>query len=116
MPKSHQQYGDWSPERLIQWAEKIGVATGKTITSVLYARQHPQQGYRSCLGILRLSKSYGDERLEAACGRALLLGTHRYKSIESILKNGLDNKPIAEQQDMNLPDGHDNIRGLSYYN
>jgi len=116
MPKSHQQYGDWSPERLIQWAEKIGAATGKTITSVLYARQHPQQGYRSCLGILRLSKSYGDERLEAACGRALLLGTHRYKSIESILKNGLDNKPIAEQQDMNLPDGHDNIRGPSYYN
>jgi transposase len=115
MPKSHQQYGDWSPGRFIQWAEKMGPATVQTITAVLAARHHPQQGYRTCLGILRLSKSYGDGRLEAACGRALLLGTCRYKSIESILKHGLDSKPIPEQQDLNLPEDHDNIRGPSYY-
>ncbi len=115
MPKSHQQYGDWSPDRFIRWAEKMGPATVQTITAVLSSRQHSQQGYRSCLGILRLSQSYGEDRLEAACGRALLLGTCRYKSIESILKHGLDSKPIPEQQDLNLPEDHDNIRGPSYY-
>jgi transposase len=115
MPKSHQQYGDWSPGRFIRWAEKMGPATVQTITAVLSARQHPQQGYRTCLGILRLSQPYGDDRLEAACGRALLLGTCRYKSIESILKHGLDSKPIPEQQDLNLPEDHGNIRGPSYY-
>jgi len=115
MPKSHQQYGDWSPDRFIRWAEKMGPATVQTITAVLSSRHHPQQGYRTCLGILRLSQSYGDDRLEAACGRALLLGTCRYKSIESILKHGLDSKPMPEQQDLNLPEDHDNIRGPSYY-
>jgi len=115
MPKSHQQYGDWSPDRFIRWAEKMGPATVQTITAVLSSRHHPQQGYRTCLGILRLSQSYGEGRLEAACGRALLLGTCRYKSIESILKHGLDRKPIPEQQDLNLPEDHDNIRGPSYY-
>ncbi len=115
MPKSHQQYGDWSPKRLIQWAAKTGPATAQTITAVLSSRQHPQQGYRSCLGILRLGKGYGEDRLEAACARALLLGTCRYKSIESILKHGLDHKPIPEQQELNLPEDHDNIRGPNYY-
>jgi transposase len=115
MPKSHQKYGDWSPDRFIRWAEKMGPATVQTIIAVLSARHHPQQGYRTCLGILRLGKSYGEDRLEAACGRALLLGTCRYKSIESILKHGLDKKPMPEQQDLNLPEDHDNIRGPSYY-
>ncbi len=115
MPKSHQHYADWSPERLIKWAESIGSSTARVITAVLSSRHHPQQGFRSCLGILRLGKSYGNDRLEAACGRALLLSTHRYKSIESILKHGLDNKPIPEQQELNLPEDHDNIRGPSYY-
>lgn len=115
MPESHQKYGDWSPERIIKWAESMGPLTAKTITAVLSSRQHPQQGYRSCLGILRLSQSYGEDRLEAACGRALLLGTHRYKSIESILKHGLDSKPVPEQQELNLPEDHGNIRGPSYY-
>ena len=115
MPKSHQKYGDWSPARFVRWAEKMGPSTVQTITAVLSSRHHPQQGYRSCLGILRLSQSYGEDRLEAACGRALLLGTCRYKSIESILKHGLDSKPIPEQQDLNLPEDHDNIRGPAYY-
>lgn len=115
MPEAHRQYGDWSPGRLISWAEKTGASTAKVITAVLSSRRHPQQGYRTCLGILRLGKSYGDERLEAACQRALLLGTHRYKSIESILKNGLDKRPLPQQQELSLPEDHDNIRGPSYY-
>lgn len=115
MPESHRRYGDWSPERLIRWAEKSGPSTAKIITTVLSARRHPQQGYRSCLGILRLGKSYGEQRLDAACQRALLLGTHRYKSIESILKHGLDSRPMPEQQELSLTEDHDNIRGPSYY-
>lgn len=115
MPEAHRHYGDWSPQRLINWAEKSGPATANIIMAVLSSRRHPQQGYRTCLGILRLGKSYGDERLEAACQRALLLGTHRYKSIESILKNGLDKRPLPQQQELSLPEDHDNIRGPSYY-
>jgi len=114
-PKSHQHYGDWSPERFISWAEKIGPDTRHVISAVLNARRHPEQGYRSCLGILRLAKTYSDSRLEAACKRALLLGTHRYKSIDSILKHGLENKPVDEKDESALPQDHENVRGSEYY-
>jgi len=115
MPTSHQKYSDWSPQRFIQWAQKIGPSTAGVVTQALSSRRHPQQSYRSCLGILRLEKPYGDKRLEAACGRALLLGSCRYKSIESILKHGLDSKPLPEQQELDIPEDHDNIRGPTYY-
>jgi transposase len=115
MPESHRQAGEWSPERLMRWASKTGAATEKLIQTVLGSRKHPQQAYRSCLGILRLSKPYGDERLEAACRRALTLGSCRYKSIESILKHRLDEQPLEAQQELALPDTHDNIRGPAYY-
>ena len=114
-PESHRQYGDWSPERFQRWAEKIGVATQQVIRSVFQERRHPEQGYRSCLGILRLAKTYGDVRLEAACARALLLGTYRYKSIESILKHGLDSKTIEIAEESVLPQQHENVRGSGYY-
>jgi transposase len=115
MPESHREAGEWSPGRLIHWAAKTGPATEKLIRSVLGSRKHPQQAYRSCLGILRLGKAYGDERLEAACQRALVLGSCRYKSIESILKHRLDQQPLEEQQELSLPESHDNIRGPAYY-
>jgi transposase len=115
MPEAHRQASDWSPQRLAHWAAKTGPATEKLILSVLSARKHPQQAYRSCLGILRLGKAYGDARLEAACQRALTLGTHSYKSIESILKHRLDDQPLAEQPELVLPEDHENIRGPSYY-
>ena len=70
---------------------------------------------RSCLGILRLGQSYGEARIERACQRALMLGSCRYKSIESILKHRLDEQPLEEQQELALPDTHDNIRGPAYY-
>jgi transposase len=114
-PESHQYYGDWSPERFINWAGKIGSATCQVITVVLQERRHPEQGYRSCLGILRLAKAYSDARLEAACARALLLGTCRYKSIESILKHGLDSKPVVVEEESALPQQHENVRGSDYY-
>ena len=69
MPESHRQAGEWSPERLIPWAAKSGPATEKLIRTALGARKHPQQAYRSCLGILRLGKSYGETRLECVFRR-----------------------------------------------
>ena len=99
----------------MRWAARTGPATEKLIQTVLGSRKHPQQAYRSCLGILRLGKAYGDERLEAACRRALTLGSCRYKSIESILKHRLDEQPLEEQQELALPGTHDNIRGPAYY-
>jgi len=115
MPIAHRQYAEWTPQRLIRWAEKTGPATAGVIQTILERRVHPQQGFRSCLGILRLGKGFGEERLEAACRRALTLGACSYKSIESILKYRLDDKPLAEQQELALPEDHDNIRGPSYY-
>jgi transposase len=115
MPEAHRQAGEWSPKRLLKWAAQIGPATEKLIGTVMASRKHPQQAYRSCLGILRLGNAYGDARLEAACQRALMLGSCRYKSIESILKHRLDEQPLEEQQELVLPEAHDNIRGPAYY-
>ncbi|HSR54244.1 MAG TPA: IS21 family transposase, partial [Acidobacteriota bacterium] len=115
MPESHRQAGEWTPERLTKWAARTGPATEKLILAVLGSRKHPQQAYRSCLGILRLGKAYGEERLEAACQRALMLGSCRYKSIESILRHRLDDQPLEDQQELALPETHDNIRGSAYY-
>jgi transposase len=114
-PEAHQHYGNWSPERFINWAEKIGSATRQVIQVVLQRHHYPEQGYRSCLGILRLTKTYSDVRLEAACKRALLLGTCRYKSIESILKHGLDSQSVVVDEDSELPQQHANVRGSAYY-
>lgn len=115
MPQAHRQAGDWSPQRLAGWAARTGPATEQLILNVLSARKHPQQAYRSCLGILRLGKAYGDARLEAACQRALALGSHSYKSVESILRHHLDAQPLAEPTEPALPEDHDNLRGPSYY-
>ncbi len=116
MPVSHRQYLEWTPERLLRWAEKTGPATAGVIQRILHSRPHPQQGFRACLGILRLGKGYGDERLEAACRRAARLGTCSYKSIDSILRQGLDRQSLPEQQqERELSIEHDNIRGSDYY-
>ena len=85
------------------------------IEQILASRPHPQQSYRACLGILRLGKRYGPERLEAACKRALAIKTLSFKSIESILKHGLDKKPLPEQQPQLPAIEHTNVRGPEYY-
>ena len=117
MPASHRHYAKWTPERLVRWAEETGGQTAGVITAILAGRPHPQQGYRSCLGIMGLGKSFGKERLEAACARALALGTTSYKSIQSILKTGLDGQPLPGQvaRQLDLPIDHENIRGPGYY-
>jgi len=116
MPKSHQRYLEWTPSRIIRWAEKNGPKTQKLITRILDSRTHPEQGYRSSLGIMRLGKAYSPERLEAACERALFIKAYSYKSIHSILKKGLDQQPfLFEQIETANPLKHNNIRGKHYY-
>ncbi len=115
MPASHRKYLEWTPDRFKRWAAKIGPQTLTLTETLLVKRGHPQQAYRSLLGILRLGKSYGDERLEAACRRALHINALSYRSIESILKNGLDQKALPENNSKTTPVKHDNIRGAGYY-
>lgn len=79
------------------------------------SRPLPQQGFRSCLGVLRLAKSYGDQRLEAACKRAVAIGGASYRSVESILKHNLDQKPLCDEAAVITPISHINIRGSHYY-
>ena len=115
MPKAHQEYAEWSPERLIRWAEKTGPYTAKWVECVLASRPHPEQGFRTCMGVMRLGGKCGSERLEAACRRALHLNALTYKSIESILAHGLENKPLPEAVPSTTPITHDNLRGPQYY-
>jgi transposase len=117
MPKAHQQYLDWTPPRIIRWAQQIGPHTEKLVTQILENKPHPQQGFRACLGIFRLGKQYSQERLEAACAYALSIRGFFYKSVESILKHGLDQKNILgpQTQEEPLPLSHPNIRGKEYY-
>jgi transposase len=117
-PKSHQRYAEWSPSRLIRWGETIGPETGAVIAHILKTKPHPEQGYRSCLGILRLAKRYSSARLENAAKRARSISSVTYRSISSILKNDLDKKPIPDPQgSLNLspPLDHENLRGPNYY-
>ena len=116
MPKAHRQYASWTPERLVRWAEKSGPATAALVSAILASRKHPQQGFRSCLGVMRLGKTYTEQRLEAACRRAIALGAVSFKSVQSILKTGLDQQPAARERSQEpLPIDHPNIRGGEYY-
>jgi transposase len=101
----------------IRWAAQNGPYTEKQVTYILERKPHPQQGFRSCLGILRLGKQYSKERLEAACAYALTIHGYFYKSVESILKNGLDQKHtlLHPREELTLPLTHLNIRGKEYY-
>lgn len=114
MPKSHRSYLEWTPKRLINWAKSIGPNTAGLAEAIMGARKHPEQGFRSVMGILRLSKSYPKERLEAACSRALKAGALSYKSVSMMLKNNLENMPLETQGSLPVID-HDNIRGGDYY-
>jgi transposase len=117
MPKSHQKYLEWTPSRLIGWAGQIGPYTQKLVTGILENRPHPEQGYRSCLGLLRLGKRFTPQRLESACARALTMKAYSYKNVESILKNGLDRQPLtvaSSQTPLPLIE-HSNLRGRQYY-
>lgn len=120
MPKAHRAHLEWSPTRLVHWAESVGPKTAELVAAILDDRPHPEQGYRSCLGILRLARQYGNARLEAACARAVPVRARSYRHVSSILKNGLDREPLpAASEDgprQPLLLAHENVRGGDYYN
>jgi transposase len=115
MPSAHRRYAEWTPTRLLREAAAIGPATIALVEAIMASKPHPEQGFRTCLGILRLVRSYGPERLEAACQRGLDIGARTYGSVQSILGHGLDRafrpEPMADEP----PVTHANIRGSRYY-
>lgn len=116
MPKAHQKHMEWSPSRILRWASTIGPQTTTLCETILNERRHPEQGYRSCLGLLRLGKKYGPQRLELASTRALAVGARSYRHVESILSHGLDQLELAEQPEKEQPRRHhENVRGPGYY-
>lgn len=116
MPPDHRKYLEWTPSRIIQWAGQTGPATAKLVENILGGRTFPEQGYRSCLGVLRLGKHYGSERLEAAAIRALQFNVCSFKSVRAILVQGLDRQssPGLASQAKSLP-YHKNVRGENYF-
>ncbi len=115
-PRNHQQYLEWTPERIIRWAKTIGPATAAAVASIMESRAYPEQGYRSCLGLMRLGKTYSNERLESACARAVHSRVSSYKSVQSILKNGLDHQSLdSEPPSVAHNISHINVRGAGYY-
>jgi len=116
MPPSHKFYSEWSPERMTNWAEKIGDNVKKVVQEIFRQKQHPEQGFKSCMGLLNLSKKYGDDRLNNACKRAIFFNYYSYKAVRNILERGMD-KLEEENEDLfsTLPE-HENIRGNTYFN
>jgi len=114
-PKSHQNL-TWSPERLTRWARSFGPHTEQFVAALIASRTHPEHAYRSCLGLLRLGKRTEEGRLEAACCRALYFGSPSYQSVKNILDNRLDEQPIEDAGQLELPlSTHANVRGKTYY-
>jgi transposase len=115
MPEAHRRHAEWTPGRIVAWAERTGPATAGLVTVIMASRPHPEQGFRSCLGIMRLGRRYGDDRLEAAAARALAVRAHSYRSVESILKAGLDAQPLPGAEPVLSIGVHANVRGGAYY-
>jgi transposase len=115
MPQSHREYAEWTPVRLAQWAGESGEATKAVVEKIMGRYSHPQQGFRPCLGIMRLGKKYGKDRLEAACRRVLRLAIPRYRHIESILQSGMDQLPLEEAPPVLPALVHEYVRGAAYY-
>jgi transposase len=118
MPSAHRRYADWTPARMMGEAAKVGPATSALFEAIMKAKPHPEQGFRSCLGIISLVKSYGPARVEAACRCGNHIGATTYGSIASILKNGLDKAytdRFARDAASDAPLHHDNVRGRNYY-
>lgn len=114
MPPAHRAHVAWSPERIRRWVGRCGPEAQRLAEEILASRDHPQQGFRACLGLIRLGQSYGTDRLEAACRRALAAGATSYRSVASILKSGLDRQQLAPPAEARAVE-HGNVRGAGYY-
>ena len=116
MPSSHRRYKDWTIDRIRANARLIGPATAALCELILEQRPHPEQGFRACLGIVRLARPYGAERVEAAAERAIDIGARTYGSVKSILDNKLGRRPAQKRAADGTPILHQNIRGPRYCN
>jgi transposase len=114
MPPAHRAYAEWSPSRIVGWAGQVGPKTAELVQSILDSRQHPEQGYRSALGLLRLAKSVGKDRMEAATSRALAYHLTSFRAVRNILDRGYDRQALQPPTPRALP-CHRNIRGGDYY-
>lgn len=116
MPDAHRRYAQWTPSRVLRWAEQVGPETAAMVRTVMERRPHPEQGFRSSVGIIGLARRYGPARLEAACRRARALGAYRYRSVRSILSTQLDGQPMQVAVESGVvPVVHEHIRGADYY-
>ena len=114
MPQSHRAYAEWRPSRVLQWAGTVGPRTAALAEELMKRRKHPEQGFRSCMGLIRLKDTYGPQRLERACDRALRYRALSYASVASILRNNLDAAEEQHKPQQALP-LHGNVRGADYY-
>jgi transposase len=114
LPAAHRAHLEWTPGRLVRWGEQHGVACAEVIRRILATRLHPEQGYRSCLGLLRLERQHGAQRLEAACARALALGSAAYQTVAHILKCRQESLPLPGEATWSAPE-HAHLRGPKYY-
>jgi transposase len=116
MPASHRAHRQWTPAKLIAWGQRVGTATASVVRWQMEHRPHPEQGYRACLGLMRLARQHGDARLDAACARALSIRAPYYRSVKSILDCGLDRQDASPlDNDTQRMPAHDNVRGPGYY-
>ena len=115
MPASHRAHAEWTPSRLVAWAATISKETALFCEQMLESRPHPEHAYRACLGLMSLGRRYGNDRLDAACTRALALGANSYSSVKSILTEGLDRIPLPTPEELPQPPEHENLRGADYF-
>ena len=117
MPPQHQKGLEWTPQRYVDWAAKTGPSTAQVVEKIMASRDHPQQGFRACRGLIQLGEKYGSGRLEAACRRALAIRGPSYRTVKSILMGGLEALPLPQDPPTPAPVApvHKNVRGSSYY-
>ena len=116
MPSAHRRHASWTPGRLVAYAEKIGPSTAALFEAIMTDRPHPEQGFRTCLGILALTRTYDNARVDAACRRGVSIKARSVASIRSILKNGLERAFLNEGERLDRePVRHGNIRGRDYF-
>jgi transposase len=115
MPETHKTYADWTPERVLAWLQQTGEATRSVGEAILASRPHPQQGFRACFGLVRLSAQFGIGRVEAASRKAIAISSPSYTSVKAILKNNMDRLPDMPAEPAIAPIRHSNERGSKYY-
>jgi transposase len=116
MPSSHRAHAEWTPSRILGWADQVGPNTRALCEVILRERHHPEWGYRSCLGLFRLANKYGNARLDAASRRALFAGARSYRPVLTILQHNLDGQPLPESEaSATTGTAHENVRGADYY-